>query len=224
MTPRTDEEWARRVAAEYRSAALTAQIVHGLIVAAVPEAVVQEGLRVVADELAHARLCHDCRIALGGPDTPSPLTPEDLVATPSESLLAGLVDSVVVNLCIGETLAVPLFAAMRRHTRHPAALQVLDRITADEARHRQFAWDVLDALLALDPSGIRARAQTRLPAWVADLRERYAHAQPGMPLTEEERAAGLLPVETYAEIVRQTLGGELRRRFAKRDIDLPTRP
>ena len=62
----------------------------------------------------------------------------------------GLVDAVVASFCLGETFAVPLFNAMREHTTFPLAKRVLERVLRDEAIHRQFGWDALDALLEID--------------------------------------------------------------------------
>ena len=67
--------------------------------------------------------------------------------------LAALVDTILHAFCLGETFAVPLFAAMRPATTQPTAAAALQRILRDEATHRAFGWDTLDALLELDPAG-----------------------------------------------------------------------
>ena len=66
MTPRVHREWSNRVAAEYRSAAITAQVLHWLISVGADDALVSTCMRIVRDELDHAQLSHDCLVALGG--------------------------------------------------------------------------------------------------------------------------------------------------------------
>jgi hypothetical protein len=210
-------EWQRRVQAEYRSAAITAQLVHWMIQAGLDEQLVATGLRIVGDELAHARLSHDCLVALGGDDTPQQVHAAELAEPADQGVLAALIDSLVDNFCFGETLAVPLFKALRDHTTHPAAEPVLTRVLRDEAVHRAFGWSTLDALLPLDPDGVRARIEARLPSTFERFRASYAPEGADEPLTPEEIAAGLMPVATYREVFWATVPG-LHKRFAQRGI------
>ncbi|MEQ1507683.1 MAG: ferritin-like domain-containing protein [Myxococcota bacterium] len=223
MTARVWAEWRNRVVAEYRSAASAAAVVHDGIVAGLPAPLLHTGLRIVRDELDHAELSHRCLEALGGGDAPIPLTPAELVGPRSDHPLADLVDAVVREFCLGETLAVPLFAAMRRDASHPAVVPVLTRILADEAIHRQFGWDALDALLERDPDGVRDHVAARLPGWLAGYRASYApdDADTGPDaLTPDERAAGLLAVPQYRAVFWDTVTGDLGRRLAARGLSV----
>lgn len=221
MTPRVHAEWRSRVAAEYRSAALTAQALHRAIQAAFPDDLLHVFLRVVRDELDHATLSYDCLLALGGEDQPPALDVATLAEPDPDGVLAAFVDGVLHHFCVGETLAVPLFAAMRRHASHPAVVPVLTRVLQDESVHRQLGWDALDELLGRHGEPVRARCEARLPALLAGFREAYAPAGAEMPLTDEERACGLIGLDTYRQVFDETLEGDLRRRFAKRGIPLP---
>ena len=78
MTSRAQEEWSRRVVAEYKSAAVAAELVQGMIRAAFPEHLIQATLQIVSDELVHARLSHDVLVSIGGPDAPIQLSFEAL--------------------------------------------------------------------------------------------------------------------------------------------------
>ena len=218
---RTLLEWRNRVAAEYRLAALTAQVVHWMIVAALPRERIGEGQRLVADELDHARLSHACLVALGGPDEPAVLDPAALAAPDDEGVLAALVDSIVRNFCLGETLAVPLFAAMWAEAEEPAVRSVIERVLRDETRHRQFGWDVLDELLARDEEGVRARVVATLPAFLAELGGLYAPDGDGPPVEPEERRYGLLDLDDYRRVFWETVRGDLARRFRERDVAMP---
>lgn len=222
-TARVHREWRRRVHAEYRSAAVTAQASHWMIQAGLDEALLTTCLRIVGDELAHARLAHDCLVALGGDEAPEAIHADELAEPDDEGVLAGLVDSLLANFCFGETLAVPLFRAMREGTTHPAAEPVLTRVLRDEAVHRAFGWEALDAVLALDPDGVRARVQARLPAVFDHFRASYAPEGTDAPLTDAERACGLMPVATYRAVFWAT-APDLHRRFARRGLDLAVHP
>lgn len=213
-------EWSNRVAAEYTSATYAAQALHRAIQVGLPDELHRTALRIVGDELDHARLSHDCLTALGGADAPIPLELGALELPSPEGPLAALVDNVVRNFCLGETFAVPLFDAMRRTATHPAVQPALTRILRDEAVHRAFGWSALDALLAIDKAGVRERVTTKLPGWLGSFRKAYA----GMPhintLTEDELAMGLLPLSTYAEVHNKTVAGGIRLRFAERGVDI----
>lgn len=223
-SPRVLLEWRNRVAAEYRSAALTAELVHWMIQAGFPDALLDTGLRIVRDELDHARLSHACLEALAGEEEdPVPLDIARLRHPPSsEGLLARLVDGVGRSFCLGETFAVPLFDAMRRHTTHPAAQPVLARVLQDEAVHRAFGWEALDVLLDLDGPGVRGRLEARLPAWLQGFEAAYASQRAAPPLSPAERAMGLLDGADYAEVHDRCLREDIVPRFARRGVSLPS--
>jgi hypothetical protein len=216
MTPRVHDEWARRVAAEYGSAAIAAQVLTWSIQAGLPPGLLHTAARIVRDELDHAAIAHGCLSDLGGADTPIDLVPEQLTVPHRDGLLADLTRAVVRNFCIGETLAVPYFAAMRKGCTHPEAAAALERILADEAVHRAFGWDALDALLALDPT-IAPFVAAALP----ELRSSFAGyaAPPDAPqLTTEERGCGLIDHADYAALFAQVWADDIAPRFARRGI------
>ena len=217
---RTHTEWRNRVMAEYTSAALTAQVLHWMIQSAMPDELLNTALRIVRDELDHAALCHECLLALGGSDLPAVVDASTLAAPPAEEgVLASLADSVLRNFCLGETFAVPLFAAMREGASHPAARRVLDRVLRDEAVHRAFGWAALDALLAREPEALRARAAVKVPRYLRAFHAAYAHAPTDSEITDEEVAAGLLSRAGYAEVHISTVETEILPRFARRGIN-----
>ncbi|MFT6142872.1 MAG: hypothetical protein ACJAZO_001129 [Myxococcota bacterium] len=156
--------------------------------------------------------------ALGGADEPIPLELAALELPSPEGPLAALVDNVVRNFCLGETFAVPLFDAMRRTATHPAVQPALTRILRDEAVHRAFGWSALDALLALDETGVRQRIIDRLPAWLDGFRQAYAAMPDSNTLTAEELTMGLIPLSTYAEVHDRTVTGDIYPRFSERGI------
>jgi len=219
MSDRLLAEWHNRVAAEYTSAAVFARIVHWMIQVGMPGDLLSDGLQFVQEELDHAQLSDEVRVALGGADEAIHLDADSLAPTQvPEGVLASLLDAVVHYLCLGETLAVPLFAAMREETDHAQVTPVLTRILQDEAGHGRWGWAILDHLLELDPDGVRARVRQRLPADLAAFRLAYASPRPSAPLTPRELGAGMLPPQRYAAIHDATLRDVVLPRFADRGI------
>src|SRR3954469_16922701 len=68
---RVRHEWRARIAAEYTSAAITQHLVLWLIQAGAPPDLIDAGLAIVADELAHSRLSHEVYTAAGGTQPPA---------------------------------------------------------------------------------------------------------------------------------------------------------
>ncbi len=208
-------EWANRVQAEYRSAVSAARTVHLLLLCGLDEELARDGMRIVTDELDHARLSHEVRLALGGGDAPVPVEMAVPAASPP---LPELVDLAVRDFCLGETFAVPLFAAMRLESTLPEVRAALERILRDEARHRQFGWDLLDALLEVDGETVRARVQLRLPGWLEGFRLAYGLGPSASPLTPEEEAAGLMAPARYNEVHDRCLAEDILPRLHERGI------
>jgi len=208
---RARHEWANRVRAEYGSAAITARVLHLSIAAGLPRPLLDIARRVVSDELDHAELSHETLIAIGGADHPIAVDFDQMAGFGHDvPPLVELVQHVVQAFCFGETLAVPLFRAIRQDTRHPVARAALDRILADEAVHRAFGWQALDALLDLDPVGVRALLEQHIPATHSRFHRAYGSVPDTAPLTTEERAVGLLSPADYRRIFQQTWQRDLR--------------
>ncbi len=215
-TPRVREEWARRVEAEYTSAAITQHLTLWLLQIGASPDLVRDGLRIVEDELSHAELSHAVLVAAGGAMT-SPVARERLALArhadrPLELdvLWAGL-----RVFCLGETVAVPLFSALRKGCTVPPARAALDRVLRDEVRHRDFGWTLVGWLLETGAPALRAHAAAWLPSMLAALRAQYAapDADP-TPVTAGEVAWGLLDAAAYREILERTFAREYRPRFA----------
>lgn len=218
---RVRDEWSRRVEAEYRSAAMTQHFVLWLMQLGAPSSLLGDGLRVVRDELVHARLSHVVYRAAGG-ETLTAIDRNTLELVRRDARLE--LDVLRVGLetyCLGETVAVRLFAAMRASATAPAAKKALDRILTDEVRHRDFGYDVLDVLLERDAAGtLRETATAMLPTLVAALRDAYAPEDVARETTipEADRAYGLIPGAEYARAVRETIQKDYVPRFTKRGI------
>lgn len=207
-------EWSRRVVAEYTSAAHTNTLVGWLIEIGASPDLVREGLRIVDDELVHAELSAEVLALAGGGPVP-PLPRAALRLPRAEPTEAAVLHWNVEIFCLGETVAVPLFRKMLAGTTQPQARRLLRRIVADEARHRDFGWSLLDALLAGPWGGeARLRLEAGLPAALARIREAYTGGAATLP--EGAREWGLLAPAAYGEVLRQVERTWWRPRFAAR--------
>lgn len=216
-------EWARRVEAEYRSAAITQHLGLWLIQIAASPDLVDDALRIVKDELAHARLSHRVLVSAGGAMA-APIARETLGLRrdPREPLEAAVARACVDVFCLGETVAVPLFKVLREGCTVSVARRALDRVLRDEVRHRDFGWSLLGWLLE-QPSAplIRAVVDRELPTMLARVRRSYAppRARDNVEIPAGDRAWGLMPLARYGAILERTVERDYAPRFAAHGFD-----
>jgi len=209
-------EWTRRIEAEYRSAARTQHLTLWLIQLGAPRELVDDGLRIVADELDHAELSAQVCAQAGA--TAPPNIPRETLAlvTPKGSLEEQTLLATLDVFCLGETVAVPLFTELRRHCTIPIARQALDRILKDEVRHKQFGWDLLDYLCEQYPA-LLSRARLAVPDCLASIRQRYGTTS-GSAMSPADRAWGLMPPDEYRAVLDATFDKEYIPRFQERGL------
>ncbi len=219
-------EWARRVQAEYGSAAIAQNLTLWLLQLGAPIEVLRDGLRIVDDELTHAELSHRTYLAAGGQGA-APLQPSSLslARNPEEPLEIAVGRVAVQVFCLGETVAVRLFKVLREGCSVKPARRTLDRVLRDEVRHRDFGWALLDMLLEMPAAtALRGLVARELPGMLAQLRTGYAGVTGGDggdegEMSPEDRAWGLMPVARYGEIVAQAVSRDYVPRFRARGID-----
>jgi hypothetical protein len=219
-------EWLRRVQAEYRSAAITHHLVLWLIQLGASPDLIDAGLRIVKDELVHARLSHRVYTAAGGQDMPA-LAQETLgLRRPEqEPLWQSVARAGIEVFCLGETVAVPLFKVLRDGCTAPSARRALDRILRDEVRHRDFGWTLLDWLSDLPVKEVvHVCIRSELPRMFARLRRSYAPPEGATrtAIPAEDRTWGLMPPARYAQILERTVERDYVPRFAAHGIDART--
>jgi hypothetical protein len=219
---RVKREWKLRVEAEYKSAAFTHHLVLWIIQLGLSPDLIRDGLRVVQDELAHAEMSHDVYVATGGQEPPalgrSGLSVPRIQGVPLELDLVEW----GTHLCLGETLAVRLFAHLRAGCTVAVANDALERILRDEVHHRQFGWDLLGLLLELPTGGqVREAITARLPSVFSELECSYGEGANPAPsrFEEKDRAWGLAPPEEYARVLDETFENDFRPRLAALGID-----
>lgn len=216
-------EWTRRVEAEYRSSAHTQHLTLWLIQLAAPRELIDDGLRITADELDHAELSAAVCAEAGSTTSPA-LRQDDLqLKVPPGTLEERALFAALEVFCLGETVAVPLFTELRRECTVPVARAALDRVLKDEVRHRQFGWDLLDYLLDRSPSLVGA-AQSFLPGALSRQKRRYGGTTagggpgPASEVSPAERAWGLMAPARYGEILEATVHKEYEPRFRERTL------
>ena len=225
-TSRVREEWSARIVAEYMSAAITQHLVLWLMQAVAPRELVEAGLAIVTDELAHSRSSEEVYRAAGGTTLPV-LEREALGLTRVSRRLEDDILLVGVRVfCVGETVAVPLFRQLRESCTQPIARQALDRILRDEVRHREFGWDLLDWMISLDRAAAVERVTEALPAMFRELEHSYGRGNAAVAsddgaISDVERSWGLAPPREYADVLARTIERDYRPRFNARGIDLP---
>lgn len=206
------EAWEARVHAEYRSAALTQQLAHLWLVAGVSPDLVRDAQDVVRDELDHAADALAVLQELGGGLGPMDEAGLHLPWSTQPARPAVLAASLEL-LALNESLAVPLFAAMRRRARHSSVLAALDRIGQDEPRHAALGWTFLAWAVEVWPDA-RPTLRAGLDGAIARLRAAYGAFPHDRWDPDDPRFAwGLLDGATYAEILEQHVAGTLATRL-----------
>lgn len=217
-------EWRRRIEAEYHSAVVTHHLTSWLLQITAPFELIRLGLSIVDDELAHAELSQVVYVSAGGSDAVH-FSRSELGASSVASALERSIARVgLASFCLGETVAVRLFARLRAGCEEPAARSALDRVLKDEVKHREFGWTLLEWLLATDAEQtVRRVASSELDGMLTQLRDNYAYSSLGKTYTENavERRWGLMPAPEYAEVVRDAIERDIAPRFAELGIELP---
>ncbi len=217
-------EWGRRVEAEYRSAAITQHLTLWLIQMAASPDLIHDGLRIVADELAHADLSFQTFVAAGGKAiAPIPRESLALPLKPGEQLEEAVTRWGVEVFCLGETVAVPLFKVLREGCVVPTAREALDRVLRDEVRHRDFGWTLLEYLVETPHEPlVRAVVERELPGMFARLQRNYAPVggEASTAIPETDRAWGLMPIARYRQILDRTLERDYQPRFLRLGFEI----
>ncbi len=218
------EEWQRRIAAEYRSAAITQHLTWWLTQIGASPDLILAGLRIAADELAHAQLSHCVVVAAGGSAEPLLLSRDDfsLPALQGEALEHSVLRACVGIFCLGETVAVPLFKELRAECTVAVARRALDRILRDEVRHRDFGWALLTWLLDTPHApALRLQLAKELPDLFRVLRDSYAPLSdaPDTEVEPAERAWGLMSTALYRQALERTFERDYLPRFERLQID-----
>lgn len=149
------EAWLADARMEHASVAAFGRFLLQLLGLGAPAAMVRDAALAALDEERHAELCFTVAARIGGVALgPAPLALDGAL---SKYSLGETIEEVVLEGCVGETLAAVLASRQLEGAREPAVAQALERISADEARHAELAWRFVR--WALDVGGEEARAR-----------------------------------------------------------------
>lgn len=210
--------WLRQARTEYAAAALTAEMLHWIIMIGLSPETLERGARVVADEVGHAHLCHELYLLCGGTLAVA-VEPAALrhAADPGAPLLMRALTA-AGQLAIEESIALPVFSLRVRNAVQPRVREVVERILRDEAFHRAYAWDVLDELIermGLDVA--RGWVRPRLASWTRPyLSARLRDDEPVW--SDAQLGMGLIDRREHWQAMRACLSDVVLPRFAKRGL------
>jgi hypothetical protein len=150
--------WTADALAEHASVASFARFTLQLLAHAAPPGLVLQAVAAQTDEVAHARAAFAlASLYAGAPVGPGPLAIDGALDGPHD--LVGLATAVVLEGCVGETLAAAELDLASRTCSDPALAATLRRIAADEQRHAELAWRTVR--WAIDRGGPRVRDAVR---------------------------------------------------------------
>lgn len=198
------EHYTRLGLMEHASVAAFARFTLELMSLGAPATLLEKTQAALADEIQHAKLCFGLASAYGGRDVgPGPLAMDGVLDRRSHT---EILETALLEACIGETIAAAEAALSSDHARDPELRAVFERIATDEARHAELGWAfmrwaleradehtarrIVDTLYsAIDATTLAARAALEEP--VRDDRALLAHGMLTPQLRAEARLAAV---------------------------------
>ena len=151
--------WANIATMEHASIAAFARFTLELLARGAPAVLVRESQEAGLDELEHARLA----FALASQYAGQELAPGNLdIGGALDADANDFVDSLVLEGCIGESVAAAIAAAHAEATGDEAVRVVLERVIADETRHAALAWKTLRWAMSQGGDAVVARVERLL--------------------------------------------------------------
>ena len=160
--------WSRQARTEYVAASLVSEMTHWLISLGLNPDLLVRSTRVVSDEVRHATLCHELYLHAGGAPAPLDIEPHQLRHNDDPDAPMHLrALTAAGELACEESVALGVFRLRLANATDPMAREVCRVILADEATHRTFAWELLQALIeAQGLKAARAWARPRIAWWL----------------------------------------------------------
>ncbi len=155
---------------EHASVASFARFVQQLLALGAPAELVAETLRAAQDEVRHARLAYALASAHAGVDLgPGPLDVRGAVVASVDR--CEVVEGLIREACIGETLGVAEARFGLERSSDPDAHAFLEQVVSDETRHAALGWRSLQWLLATGDQALREHARVVFADALAEARQ-----------------------------------------------------
>lgn len=193
---------------EHASVAAFARFQLDLLAVAAPPDLVAAAAEAGRDELQHARLCFSLASAYRGSSlAPGHLSLEGCAASAD---LATIVETTVLEGCVGETVAAREARELAREVSDPVLAGVLATIAEDEARHAALAWRFVQWALTRDAARVRPVLDRILLALSLDANEECGVSKDdrtryGLLGNEATQANGLLALRDVVVPCAQAL-------------------
>jgi hypothetical protein len=200
---RLREHWTLAGLLEHASIAAFARFSLELLALGAPPELVADATRAMADETRHATLCFSFAGAYGGtPVGPGPLAVGDCLGVPT---LESVVETALLEGCIGETVAAAEARELARAVTDPVVRDALELVALDETRHAALAYRFVRWALERDPATTSALVRDVL----ANERKRILSEASLRVEAEEAHALALgLPTAAFrASLRRDVVGG-----------------
>lgn len=157
LRARVGREWLETARMEHASIAAFARFTMQLLAVGAPPELVTAATRAMADETAHAKHCFAIASRyLGRAHGPGALAIDGSLA---ETSLVEMVALAIREGCVGETIAALEAREAAEHADDPVIRAALLRISADETRHAELAWQFVQ--WALERGGVEIEALVR---------------------------------------------------------------
>jgi hypothetical protein len=154
--------WTEQALMEHASVAAFARFSLQLLSLGAPAVLVQRSGEAMQDEIRHARSCFELARHYSGADVgPGPLPIHGAL---EEADLCSIVLGTIAEGCIGETVAALEAAEALAHCEEPHVRAVLERISVEESRHAELAWQFVAWALASGPAALRQRVRETFEA------------------------------------------------------------
>ncbi len=194
--------WTRIGQLEHASVAAFAQFVLQLLAVAAPPSLVLAAQSALADEIEHARLAFGLASLYAGVGVgPGPLA---ITRTDMSTDMSTIVDAVIREACVGETLAAFEAREAAAQSEEPAVRAALTKIAEDELRHAELGWRFVQWALTHADAHAHAHARATFTAAVAEARSGVARDEIAAA-TPQLRAHGVVDAPLRAQIWTQGL-------------------
>lgn len=179
--------WTKMGQLEHASIAAFARFSLQLLALGAPPDLVQDCTRALSDETVHARLCFQLASAYAGRAIgPGPLDVEHSLAAAS---LPEIVELVIAEGCVGETVAALEALEAASAAADPVVRAVYAQIARDEQRHAELAFRFVRWALERDREGVTACVQRALSSGAQAPEAARSIAQPCLAALLADAAA-----------------------------------
>jgi hypothetical protein len=197
------DAWLADACMEHASIAAFGRFTLQLLALGAPADLVRDSIAAAADETLHAEACFAVAARVSGDAVgPGPLALEGALGAWT---LVEVVGEVVIEGCVGETVAAILAARRHAVAGVPFVERALAMIAEDEARHAELAWRFLRWAIARGGDDVREVAARAFERALTQTTERVGEGVDGVDLSctraygvltsAEQRAAELEALE-----------------------------